>query len=411
MTAMEEASLPLVAVAGGPLERGRAYGSQAAERIGRSIGLYEQVFRQHAGLDWAAAVARAERYLPAIEAYLPAALAEMQGIAEGAGVAFGDILALNARSELMFAAGGGDPGPGECTAFALLPEAGEGGRGLLGQNWDWLAFARDTMMLLAVRREEGPGYVTLVEAGLLAKAGLNAAGIGLCTNTLVSTRDGRAGEGGVPYHIVLRRLLDATSLDAALKAIYLPRRALSANYLLADARGLACNAETQPGGGEAVRLLLPEQGLLVHANHFLDPGFAREDLRVRQSPSSQLRNWVLRERLRRGGPVSLERAMQALSDDRNAPYGVSAYPDPVRRPLERYCTLASLVMDPAAGALYVAAGPPSRHPYRRYELQELLGAAPAPAAGGPQRGGLAATARLAQSSSVSSSSRQVSGAS
>ena len=48
-----------------------------------------------------------------------------------------------------------------------------------------------------VRRKDGPDYATVVEAGMVAKIGFNAAGLGLCTNTLVSARD--AGRRGVPY--------------------------------------------------------------------------------------------------------------------------------------------------------------------------------------------------------------------
>ncbi len=371
MTAADQ-RLPRYVVSGGPRERGRSYGRQAAERIRLSVAYYKQVFAHHAGLDWQQAVERGRDYLPSIEAYLPEAVEEMRGIAEGSGLEFGEILALNARSEIMFASGKAVAvGPGECTSFTVAPDFTESGHTLIGQNWDWLSFSRETMLLLQVHREEGPNYLTLVEAGLLAKAGVNAAGVGICTNTLVSTLD--RGEPGVPYHIVLRRLFDATSMDQAAKAIFWPKRSLSANYMLADASGLAFNAETQPGGGEAVRVETPDQGFLVHANHFADPEFAKVDLRVRQSPSSLFRAHMVRSHLARlGRKITLEAAMAALSDERNYPCGVSAQPDPGRHPMERYCTVASLVMDLDAGALYVADGAPARRPYQRLDFHALL---------------------------------------
>ena len=54
-------------------------------------------------------------------------------------------------------------------------------------------------MVLEAEQDEGPRFVTVVEAGLLAKFGLNSAGVGILTNALVC--DGDTGEPGVPYHV------------------------------------------------------------------------------------------------------------------------------------------------------------------------------------------------------------------
>ena len=37
-------------------------------------------------------------------------------------------------------------------------------------------------------QDDGPDFVTVVEAGLLAKTGMNSSGIGLATNALVTDR-------------------------------------------------------------------------------------------------------------------------------------------------------------------------------------------------------------------------------
>ena len=52
---------------------------------------------------------------------------------------------------------------------------------------------------------------------MVAKAGLNSAGVGLCLNVLTTDRDG--GPGGVPYHVVLRAVLEADCLALALRAV------------------------------------------------------------------------------------------------------------------------------------------------------------------------------------------------
>ena len=67
---------------------------------------YQQVFAHYADWPWAKVVKQASRYAKAIEEFAPAAIEEMRGIADGAGVTFGDVLALNVRSEVMFASAG-----------------------------------------------------------------------------------------------------------------------------------------------------------------------------------------------------------------------------------------------------------------------------------------------------------------
>ena len=73
--------------------------------------------------------------------------------------------------------------------------------------------------------------LTLVEAGLLAKAGLNAHGIGVVTYGLTCTDD--KGGPGLPCHVLLRALLDAPDPAACLGVLKRGDRASSANYLFA----------------------------------------------------------------------------------------------------------------------------------------------------------------------------------
>jgi isopenicillin-N N-acyltransferase-like protein len=323
------------------------------------------------------ALAQAKRFLPHIEAFSPPILEEMRGIADGAGVPLDAVLALNCRSELMFSAARAGRLPSECTSFAVAPEANAGGRMLLGQNWDWVPFAREVCVLLEVRRKDGPDYATVVEAGMVAKVGFNEAGLGLCTNTLVSERD--AGRLGVPYHVMLRALLDAGSVDEAVRVVSSAERALSANYLLADRSGAAANLETTSGGAAGVQVTRPERGLLAHANHFLSPAFAPGDSYVANSPHSLTRLEGMRAGLARG-ELSVERLQELLRDHRHAPNGICSHPDPAAHPLYARTTVASVVADLTGGEAWVAAGPPCAHPYEHLRLP----GASSPARSSPQ---------------------------
>jgi isopenicillin-N N-acyltransferase-like protein len=357
-----------ITVEGAPHARGQQYGRLAAGHVHRCIAAYRDVFEHRAGLQWPAAVAHARTFLPDIERFSPDALNEMRGLAEGAGVPFEAILVLNCRSELMFAAARsqGQTPPGECTSFAVTPEASADGHMLLGQNWDWVPFARGVCVLVDVRRDDKPSFATVVEAGMLAKVGLNAAGFGLCTNTLVSERD--ADRPGVPYHVMLRALLDSESVGDAARTLGSVPRALSANYLVADRSGDAINFETIAGGSDELQATRPQAGLLAHANHFLTPTFAAIDAYVAKSPHSRTRLAAMWKGLRDDERLSVRRLQAILRDHDHAPNGICSHPDPAAHPLYARTTVASIVSDLTTGELWFTDGPPCASAYEPYRF-------------------------------------------
>jgi isopenicillin-N N-acyltransferase-like protein len=64
---------PRVRVTGSATERGRQYGEQARDRVRRSVGAYERVFRHYAGWDWSVVRREAARFALAAAAATAAA--------------------------------------------------------------------------------------------------------------------------------------------------------------------------------------------------------------------------------------------------------------------------------------------------------------------------------------------------
>ena len=98
---------PHIRVEGGPRERGRSYGEQAARaHPALDRGLWRGVFDHYAGWDWGQVRREAARYRDADLAASGASTSKRsRGIAEGAGVDVeADVLAINVRTEVMFAA-------------------------------------------------------------------------------------------------------------------------------------------------------------------------------------------------------------------------------------------------------------------------------------------------------------------
>ena len=121
---------------------------------------------------------------------------------------------------------------------------------------------------------------------------MNAAGLGLVTNALVTDAD--AGEPGLPYHVLLRAVLDCATVTEALKVLQAGPRSSSANYLIAHASGAALDIEAAPGDFTRLYPLFPEDGVLLHTNHFLAPRINPVDLALWAMPSTAVRLQRLR---------------------------------------------------------------------------------------------------------------------
>jgi isopenicillin-N N-acyltransferase-like protein len=361
---------PHVRVEGTSYQRGQQYGSQAAARVRQSVQAYQQAFAHFAGWDWETVRREAARFEAPVGKFRPAYLEEMRGIADGAGLDLTDVLAINVRTEVMYSAkarqaprNDTQQPPAECSAFGCVPAPGQEGPTIIGQNWDWLLHSAETLVVLEARQDDGPDFVTVVEAGLLAKTGMNAAGLGLVTNALVTDAD--VGEPGLPYHVLLRAVLDCATVIEALRVLQAAPRSSSANYLIAHASGAALDIEAAPGDFTRLYPLYPEDGVLLHTNHFLAPRIDPVDLSLWAMPSS----FVRLQRLRAAKTaMTLDDFRAVLADHADYPNSICAHPDPADHPREQGATIASLLMDLTARRLWLAAGQPCQVPHEPLDI-------------------------------------------
>jgi isopenicillin-N N-acyltransferase-like protein len=358
---------PVVDASGTAFERGRIHGGQARDRVERSLANYARLFEFN-GMPWAEAQRRAVPFRDLIGAFDASLLEEMEGIAQGAGRPFGEILALNARTEILppsFLAG---TDSGECTAIAVGCEASSSGETVLAQNWDWIGSQRESMILLRVRESSGPGgavpaCLTLTEAGMLAKIGLNSAGLGVCLNILRSVFDG--ARPGVPVHVLLRALLGCRSVRDAISFASALSFGGSSNILLADRGGESASLEFSP---EGLRVLRGDGTTLCHTNHFLHPEAAGWQ-------ASHVPNLSTVPRLDRARQIAASRAKHGLEDVKRLLRDESAgllsicrKPDASLPPEARIESVASVIMELARGVMHVAPDVPSLVDYQPVAL-------------------------------------------
>lgn len=381
--------VPKIELAGDARERGRRYGAAAGRQISVSVSCYGEMFAV-CGMNWQQVAERARPFEAVIERAFPAALEEINGIAEGSGVPFSTLLALNARTELLppdyqaraaAAAGSAPPLSGainECTSFAVAPTVARGqgpgaGDGVwLAQNWDWLGGQRAALVLLDVSPGEGPRYLTVTEAGILAKIGCNQHGLGVTLNILRSFDDGR--QPGLPVHILLRALLSCRSVAQALEyARAQPRYTSSSNVLMADAGGAIASLECSPRG---VRELHPVAGRLWHTNHFIDPEQAGFDANLAGNTSTIARFAAATELLGAGpGPMNLAAAKRVLSDERAGFDSICRFPDSAVPRAARVETVASVIMNLTARELWLSPAQPSLGGFAQHSLGSGSGVA------------------------------------
>jgi isopenicillin-N N-acyltransferase like protein len=89
-----------VDLSGSVREAGRAYGEELAAEIGRQVEAYRGVY-ESLGMDAEGVAGRCEaEVLPATARVFPAYVDELRGRAEGAGVPFGQLLALHCIEEV-----------------------------------------------------------------------------------------------------------------------------------------------------------------------------------------------------------------------------------------------------------------------------------------------------------------------
>jgi len=355
--------MPLVEIAGPPRERGREYGEQARATIERSIAWYSEQFTATASLSWETVLANARRWEPFVESYLPEAIDEMKGIAEGSGRTYEEILALNGRGELSSGNPFLDDAAEGCSSYSILPEAAGDGHAYCGQNWDWRSAILDTVVMLKIEQPGLPTVVMQVEAGQVGRQGANSAGIGLNANGL-GARFGKVL--GMPQPYIRRKILNAWDMNEALEAVFKSRQALCTNLLLSHRDGFAIDLETTPGRhGWGY----PKGGVLVHTNHFryFVPKQIERTYRY-FSPDSLYRAERIEQVLARTREATTGEAMrallrEALSDHFGHPDSVCNHPNPKDPWYDRNETVASSVVDLTLGEYWIAHGNPCEHEY------------------------------------------------
>ncbi|MBI3948470.1 MAG: hypothetical protein HY321_21330 [Armatimonadetes bacterium] len=359
---------PVVEVRGSHFEMGRQYGSQCGALIRDLASRFDDIFVSDRALQEGARRAMDEA-VPAVRAAAPELLEEVEGIAAGAGLSFGEAFRLNCAAEMgqwfgcaqkRSAASVSD----QCTSVAA--DTGDGA--LVAWNMDWYPELQPYMVLLHGQPEGEPAFLAFALAGSVGRPGLSEQ-IAIGANQLPYRPTEAPPAGGpewagpgVPYSFVSRMLLQQRSVRDALALLRRTRRMVCLNYTLGDATGDICCVETTPA---AQAVLRPSEGFLTHANTFHTPEFhgMPEAQRQKGDPRAYAARALLRERQGRIDPLAIAAAQSHHFPGRQD--GVCVHHPSGDRAL---LTLLSFIGEVGKGRMWAAYGPPCRHEFLPYDL-------------------------------------------
>ena len=348
-----------ITVCGTPYERGKTYGQLCKEEVGVSIRVYQLLFEGLKGIAWEDARRISEKYLDLTREFEPDYAEEIRGIAEGAGVDLLDIAALNARTEIMYSQAQKEEVK-ECTTLSLMPPATADGRVIAAQNWDFSGLLRDSVVIVHVRQEEKPNFMMVAEAGMIGGIGMNDRGIAVMLNALRAEVPCQ----GIPLRARMRAMLEAENLsDAYVRGSHAPVSV--ANLIATHKDGVAIAFEMD---SEIVEPMIPEDGVLLHTNHYIGTKmYLKND--VNHMGSSYIRLQRIRTLVKEcHGKITVEDVMRMLKDHAGYPQSICDHENMKDPLVKRDATNFAIIMDLTENCIYLAPGNPCENAFEKYSV-------------------------------------------
>lgn len=351
---------PLIELKGTHGEIGRQMGEARRAQIQHSVAnaraLIDQTYDQ-LELTWEGARIQARKYLPFVEERYPQYVDEMRGIAEGANVAFDDIIALNSMEAVTMDA----LHLTRCTSFAVNEQRTADGHILAGHTEDWIPEDEDDVFVVLVKPNDEAPFLAMTYGGLLPNVGFNANGIAQLIDTVYPS-DSRIG---IPRLVVARAVLASRRISGAIARSIVAHRAAGYNHLVVHDSGEMYSIEVSATRFE---ILHGTDGYLVHTNHYLSDGMKSIESDPEELISSRVR-FFRANRLLRESSMHTIKSMQAIQKDHvNLPNSICNHAIEWTDPLDREKTITGLVIDLTAREMHICWGNPCQNGFHTYHL-------------------------------------------
>ena len=285
----------------------------------------------------------------------PSLLDEVQGYADGAGATAEDIIKMNANGEIRALIPDHSSG---CTSFALDPAVAKNGP-LSGQSKDGVGPLWKHYVILDTQCTGEPRILELGYPGYLGLLGLSETGVSLFTNRIYDNVE----TDGIPHIIVKKLIWKCRRVHEVEDLLAKYGTAIAANFLVCDKDGHAACFELR---GDAYARVDPEDGILVHTNHYLQMS-GGEDTEAFKAVCSRERRQRLAELFKKKkGKIGTNEIFRFYRDHRHHPRGICSHGS---RTLD-YGTTAVLTAEHKERMLSVTAGRTCRASYTTYKMGE-----------------------------------------
>lgn len=363
---MKSRSIRSVRLAGSPESLGAGHGAAFFAEIGEYAADRMERAGEGSGLCPGDVAELAAACLPAHRQYSPTLYAEMEALAEAAGLTPPEAMVVGGYTDFIDAvrAGGRAPVEDACTAV-IVPDELANGAGFLAQTWDMHASATPHIVMLELQPDGLPASLVFTTVGCLGQIGLNEAGLAVGINNLTAN-DGRPG---VTWPFVVRKMLEQTDVDAALACLMTAELAGGHNFLVFDRDGRGLSIEAMPTARHVFELA---DRPLIHTNHCLVPVTqAREGARPAELQASSVARLAQATDLVEIGPVTVETLMALTRDERSICRHLPEGDPAPGQPRLDYETCGAAIIRPQTGEFWACWGVPSENEFERMSVPAL----------------------------------------
>jgi hypothetical protein len=337
-------------------ERGIAYGKHLKEDIHRF--LQQEIYEALGGkptpkevmLKYAAACGKVTREV------CPMVAEEIEGIAEGAGLTYDEIILIHTHEEVYHRSKLPEADQeGHCTAVAVSPSDSGDGHTYVGQTWDWMTRLAGVSSVTEWRRDEAPSVLAYGYPGMPMGAGMNSKGIAICwTSGGLGKADKTSPRIGVPAYALITHLLAQNDIEGVIREANRDQHAGWFTFVVADADGKLVNIEGSPQG-VAIEHCSDRLARSYYGTHKMTE--AKSGQPANLHPRCQQMYKLLEKTAGKNDRKTLERYFTGRE------YGIMAWQSPKNK------TIDVMLFDTAARKAYFSRGPEYGLVWREFGFQ------------------------------------------
>ncbi|OTN88370.1 hypothetical protein A5819_000851 [Enterococcus sp. 7E2_DIV0204] len=348
-----------IQVTGSAFERGVEIGKILKMQIQTNLSSQKLFYKDPTEIvdKW---LAKAQTYLDYTEKFAPNVVAEMEGVAQGSGIDFQEILYLYTIYERSFF---DELISDKCTSFAAKGNATLDGSVICGQtNDERLDEYRSEVDCVVHHIDSETDFEALIYShpGIPAYMGMNNYGLAVMWTYI----DNGQRQAGLPTAGIIRELLNKRSLKEAREYLYSIPHAVPNQFSLSHSTEGIASFECFPN---KIYEHAPAD-VMIHANH---NSIALEEPEEGGSKTSHSRFEAMEAIVNENvGIIDMELGKQFLANHRNFPKSVCNHPSP-EHPLSK--SLASMVFDLGKGNMHLAFGNACEQPFHTYQFKQWFG--------------------------------------